>query len=122
MSDGGDLPSGYLLHSHGLAMPIYRNRWFTVLNSMVIFHGYVSHHQRVYFMYYPGYIYGCESVILTDPAAFESRRMPIPHKPTDCYGIQITDRYICIWICKYVYIYILYTHIYIDIDNLSISS
>ena len=25
----------------------HRNRWFTVLNSMVIFHGYVSHNQMV---------------------------------------------------------------------------
>ena len=25
----------------------HRNRWFTELNSMVIFHGYVSHNQRV---------------------------------------------------------------------------
>ena len=29
---------------------IHRNRRFTVLNSMVIFHGYVSHNQRVYVM------------------------------------------------------------------------
>ena len=25
----------------------HRNRWFTVLNSMAIFHGYVSHNQMV---------------------------------------------------------------------------
>ena len=28
-------------------MMAHRNRWFTVLNSMVIFHGYVSHNQMV---------------------------------------------------------------------------
>ena len=28
-------------------MMAHRNRWFTVLNSMVIFHGYVIHNQMV---------------------------------------------------------------------------
>ena len=40
-----DIPSGYLLHSHG-KWPIYR--WFMVyLLKMVIFHGNVSHNQMV---------------------------------------------------------------------------
>ena len=33
-----EVPSGYLLHSHGIDGP-NRNRWFTYENSMVIFHG-----------------------------------------------------------------------------------
>ena len=41
------ISSGYLLHSHGIAMA-HGNRCFTELNSMVIFHGYVSHNQRIY--------------------------------------------------------------------------
>ena len=40
------IPSGYSTVRHGIDGP-NRNRWFTVLNSMVIFHGYVSHNQRV---------------------------------------------------------------------------
>ena len=41
------IPSGYLLHSHGIDGP-NRNRWFTVLKNGGSFHGYVSHNQMVY--------------------------------------------------------------------------
>ena len=34
------IPSGYLLHSHGIDGP-NRNRWFTVLKNGGSFHGYV---------------------------------------------------------------------------------
>ena len=34
-----------------------RNRWFTVLNSMVIFHGYVTNNQMVYNTSITQYIY-----------------------------------------------------------------
>ena len=44
------IPSGYLLHSHGIDGP-NRNRWFTVLKNGGSFHGYVSHNQMVYGIY-----------------------------------------------------------------------
>ena len=42
---------GSLTVRHGIDGP-NRNRWFTVLNSMVMFHGYVSHNQMVN-LHYP---------------------------------------------------------------------
>ena len=40
------LPSGYLLHSHGIRWP-KKNRWAIPIHSMVIFHGYVTNNQMV---------------------------------------------------------------------------
>ena len=39
-----DIPSGYLSHSHGIDGPLIDG---LPINSMVIFHGYVSHNQMV---------------------------------------------------------------------------
>ena len=50
------VPYGYDYHSHGIDGP-NRNRWFTVLNSMVIFHGYVTNNQMVYNTSITQYIY-----------------------------------------------------------------
>jgi hypothetical protein len=49
-----DLPSGYLTVRHGIDDP-NRNRWFTELNSMVIFQiaNCECHNQRVYPMIFP---------------------------------------------------------------------